>query len=71
MVETLLTLLRVNGFSTANFKMIFRTLVAYLIFYRFRCLFFQETYAQWPQKVNLCAAMLGVHITGPFLFIII
>jgi hypothetical protein len=33
--------------------------------------FIQETYTQWPQKVNLCAAILGVHITGPFLLIII
>jgi hypothetical protein len=52
--------------------MIFRTLVAYLIFFRFWCFFFfQETHTQWSQKVNLWAAILGVHITGPFLFIII
>jgi hypothetical protein len=50
--------------------MIFRTLVAYLIFYRFWCFLFQETHPQWSQKVNLWAAILGVHITGPFLFII-
>jgi hypothetical protein len=62
----------VNDVSTANFKIIFRRLVAYLIFYRFWCFFFyQETHMQWPQKVNLWGASLGVHITGPFLFIII
>jgi hypothetical protein len=26
--------------------------------------FFQETYTQWPQKVNLCAVILGVKTTG-------
>jgi ABC-type maltose transport system permease subunit len=34
------TLFHVNGFSIANFKIIFRTLVAYLIFYRFWWFFF-------------------------------
>jgi hypothetical protein len=32
---------------------------------------FSKKYTQWPQKVNLWAAILGVHITGPFLFITI
>jgi hypothetical protein len=34
-------------------------------------LFFQETHTQWPQKVNLWAAILRVYTTGPLLFIII
>jgi hypothetical protein len=47
--------------------MIFRTLVAYIIFYRFWWFFFQETHTEWPQKVNLWAAILRVHTTGPLL----
>jgi hypothetical protein len=51
--------------------MIFRTVVAYLISTGSGVFFFQETHTEWPQKVNLWAAILGVHTTGPLLFIII
>jgi hypothetical protein len=49
--------------------MIFRTLVAYLPGSGV-CFFFKK-HTKWPQKVNLWAAILGVHITGPLLFILI
>jgi hypothetical protein len=40
--------------------MIFRTLVAYLLFFQVLVFFFQETHTLWSQKVNLWAAILGV-----------